>query len=144
MKKFILIAFISASLVGCASVKMGDAGKDAAIKSFAVPADKAALYIYRNESMGGAVKMDVEVDGKAIGQTAAKTYLYKEVAPGKHVIASKAENTDTLEIDAKPGVAYYIWQEVKMGFMYARNKLQLVDENAGKKGVLETKLAETK
>ncbi|NBX22086.1 DUF2846 domain-containing protein [Rhodoferax mekongensis] len=144
MKKFILIAFISASLVGCASVKMGDAGKDAAVKSFAVPADKAALYIYRNESMGGAVKMDVEVDGKAIGQTAAKTYLYKEVAPGKHVIASKAENTDTLEIDAKPGVAYYIWQEVKMGFMYARNKLQLVDESAGKKGVLETKLAETK
>lgn len=45
MKKFILVAFISASLVGCASVKMGDAGKDAAVKTFAVPADKSALYL---------------------------------------------------------------------------------------------------
>jgi uncharacterized protein YceK len=143
MKKIILITAITFALVGCASVKMGDAGKDTAYKAFKAPADKAALYIYRNESMGAVSKMDVEIDGKAIGQTASKTYLYKEVAPGKHVITSKAENTDTLEVDTKPGFAYYIWQEVKMGFFGARNKLQLVDEAKGQKGVRETKLADT-
>ena len=88
--------------------------------------------------------MDVELDGKAIGQTAANTYLYKEVAPGKHTISSKAENTDSVEIDAKVGTLSYVWQEVKMGILYARTKLHLVDEAEGKKGVLETKLAETK
>jgi len=31
-----------------------------------------------------------------------------------------------------------------MGIMYARTKLNLVGEAEGKKGVLETKLAETK
>jgi hypothetical protein len=137
-------AVLASSLVGCASVPMGDAKQDAALKTFSVPADKAGVYIYRNESMGAAVKMDVEVDGKAIGQTAANTYLYKEVAPGKHTISSKAENTDTIEIDAKPGTLTYVWQEVKMGLMYARTKLNLVGEAEGKKGVLETKLAETK
>lgn len=144
MKKMFIAAVLASSLAGCASVPMGDAKQDAALKTFSVPADKAGVYIYRNESMGAAVKMDVELDGKPIGQTAANTYLYKEVAPGKHLITSKAENTDTLEIDAKPGSLNYVWQEVKMGIMYARTKLNLMGEAEGKKGVLETKLAETK
>lgn len=88
--------------------------------------------------------MDVELDGQAIGQTAANTYLYKELTPGKHTITSKAENSDVVEIDAKPGTLSYVWQEVKMGILYARTKLHVVDEAEGKKGVLETKLAETK
>ena len=144
MKRMFVAAVLASSLVGCASVPMGDAKQDAALKTFSVPSDKAGVYIYRNESMGAAVKMDVEVDGQVIGQTAANTYLYKEVAPGKHTISSKAENTDTIQIDAKPGTLTYIWQEVKMGLMYARTKLNLVGEAEGKKGVLETKLAETK
>jgi uncharacterized protein YceK len=144
MKKLLLAVVLVAAFSGCASVPMGDAKQDAALKTFAVPADKAGVYIYRNESIGGAVKMDVELDGKPIGQTAAKTYLYKELTPGKHTVSSKAENTDSVEIDAKPGTLSYIWQEVKMGVLFARTKLHLVDETDGKTGVLETKLAETK
>ena len=131
-------------LSGCASVAMVDPLRDAAAKTFVAPADKAGLYIYRNESMGAAVKMDVAIDGQAVGQTAANTYLYKEVAPGKRVITSSAENTATLEVDARPGALYYVWQEVKMGVLYARSKLHLVGEEEGKKGVLETRMAETK
>lgn len=144
MKKFIALAAVTFSLVGCASVNMGDAKQDASAKKFAAPKDNTAVYIYRNESIGAAVKMDVELDGKPIGQTAAKTFLYKEVAPGKHTLISKAENTDSLEIDAKPGALLYIWQEVKMGVLYARTKLHLVDATQGQKGVLETQLADTK
>ena len=144
MMKSMGVALLLASLVGCASVNMGDAKQDAALRTFSVAPDKAAVYVYRNESMGAAVKMDVELDGKPLGQTAAKTYLYKELTPGKHSLASKAENTDTVEIDAKPGTLYYVWQEVKMGLMYARTKLHLVSAEDGKKGVLETQLAETK
>lgn len=144
MKKFLLLTCFALTLTGCASVNMGDAKQDAAAKTFTAPRDKAGIYVYRNETMGAAVKMDVGVDGQAIGQTVANTFLYKEVAPGKRTITSKAENTETLEIDAKPGVLYYVWQEVKMGILYARNKLHLVDESTGQKGVLETKLAETK
>ena len=88
--------------------------------------------------------MDVAVDGKPIGQTAAKTYLYKELTPGKHTVTSSAENTDSVDIDAKPGTLSYIWQEVKMGVLYARTQLHLVSEAEGKKGVLESSLAETK
>lgn len=144
IKNVILVAALALSLVGCASVNMGDAKQDAALKTFTTAKDKTGVYIYRNESMGAAIKMDVELDGKAIGQTAANTFLYKEVAPGKHTFTSKAETDSTIEVDAKPGTLLYIWQEVKMGILGARSKLQLVDQAQGQKGVQETKLAETK
>lgn len=143
MKKVLALAAVALSLVGCASVNMGDAKQDTSAKTFAVAPDKSGVYVYRNETMGAAVRMDVELDGKPIGQTAANTYLFKELTPGKHTIVSKAENTDSLEIEAKPGTLYYVWQEVKMGILYARNKLHLVNESEGKKGVNETKLAKT-
>lgn len=141
MKKLIAAVSVTVLFAGCASVNMGDPKQDAALKEFKVAPGKAAIYVYRNESMGGAVKMDVQVDGVPMGQTAAKTYLYQEVAPGKHTVTSAAENTDTLEVDVKPGTLAYIWQEVKMGVMYARTKLHLVPEQEGKKGVQESKLA---
>ena len=144
MKKLIALAALALNLVGCATVNMGDPKQDAALKTFAVPKDKAGVYVYRNETMGAAIKMNVEVDGQPIGQTGANTYLYKEVAPGKHTFTSKAENDSAVEIDAKPGALLYLWQEVKMGFGSARSKLQVVDQAQGQKGVLESKLAETK
>ncbi|HEX8964400.1 MAG TPA: DUF2846 domain-containing protein [Rhodocyclaceae bacterium] len=141
MKLYYVLIAAALLISGCASVPMGDPKQDAALKTFAVAKEKAGIYIYRNETMGAAVKMDVAIDGQPIGQTAAKTYFYKEVSPGKHVISSTAENTDTIEVDAKPGTLTFIWQEVKMGLMYARNKLHLVSEEEGKRGVQETALA---
>ena len=123
---------------------MADPKQDTALKTFAIPKDKAGVYIYRNESMGAAIKMNVELDGQVIGQTAANRYLYKEVAPGKHTFVSKAENDSSIEIDAAPGTLLYLWQEVKMGILGARSKLQLVEPAQGQKVVQETKLAETK
>ena len=102
------------------------------------------------EHAGGVVRQQADVvdisaqiasAGQTVGQTAAKTFIYKEVPPGKHVITSSAENTDTLEIDAKPGTLAFIWQEVKMGLLYSRTKLTLVSEEEGKRGVSQSQLA---
>lgn len=144
MQHFIAMLVIGASLVGCASVPMGDPQEDATLKTFAIAPDKAGIFIYRNENLGAAFKMDVQLDGAPLGQTAAMTYLYKAVAPGKHTITSSAQNTDTLEVEIKAGSLAYVWQEVKFGNHYARTELHLVSEAEGKKGVLETELAESK
>lgn len=141
MKKLISIAAVTMLISACTSVPMGDPARDAALKTFKAPTEKAGLYVYRNENMGGAVRMDVLVDGVQIGSTAANTYLYSELTPGKHTVTSKAENSDSVEIDAQPGTIAFVWQEVKMGLLYARTKLHLVTSTEGKKGVEETKLA---
>ena len=59
MKKFAVAALIAIALCGCASVPMGDAKQDAGLKTFQVAPDKAGIYVYRNETIGAAVKMDV-------------------------------------------------------------------------------------
>jgi len=133
---------VTALVTGCASVPMASVDRDTQAKTFSVKPDKANIYVYRNESFGAAVKIDVDLDGKPVGQTAAKTYFSLEVPPGKHTLSSKAENTDTLDVIAEAGKNYFIWQEVKLGLLFARNKLQFVDEAAGKAGVAECHLIE--
>lgn len=146
MKKLLIVMFSAFVLGGCASVPMGNVKQDTALKNFNAPSDrdKAGIYIYRNETFGAAIKMHVRLDGKVLGSTAANTYLYKEVEPGLHTVESLAENTDVLKVSARKGTLSYIWQEVKMGMWSARSKLHLVDEVEGRKGVLESNLAETR
>ena len=134
---------VALSLTGCGTIQMADTSQDAARKTFAAPTDKAGLYVYRNEHLGGVSLMPVSLDGKDIGRTGAMTYLYKELAPGRHKVTSHAENDDSLEFEAKPGTLVYVWQEVKMGLLSARSKLHLVSEEQGRKGVLESRLVQS-
>ena len=138
---FINACLLAVVLVsGCASVPMASPEADAVAKTFRGGAEQANLYIYRNESFGAAVKMSVFLDGTFVGDTAAKTYIFKQISPGNHVITSKAENNASLSIDAIAGKNYFVWQEVKLGFVSARSDLKLVDEAAGQAGVQECQL----
>jgi hypothetical protein len=144
MNRLVSIPFavvLLAIFAGCASVPMASGDADSAAKQFAAPAGRANLYVYRNERMGGAIKMGVYVDDKPVGQTAARTYLLIPLTPGKHKIRGHAENNSELDLDARAGQNYFVWQEVKMGALSARNNLHLVDEATGKKGVSQCKLA---
>lgn len=136
-----LAAVVLAS--GCASVQMASEQQDTAAKSYAVKPGTANIYVYRNEQMGAAIKMPVAINGKLVGDTAAKTYLLLQVPPGRHELVSKTENDATLAVNAEAGRNYFVWQEVKMGMMQARSLLHLVDEPTGKAGVAECKLAQT-
>lgn len=121
---------------------MASDAQDVRAKTFQTDPQKANLYIYRNETFGAAIRMTVLVDGQHAGDTAAQTYILRSVAPGRHTIVSKSENDSTLTVDAVAGRNYFVWQEIKMGFMSGRSELQLVDEATGRKAVGECKLVE--
>ena len=136
--------FLLASFVGgCASVPMTPIEDDSRAKSFTVSPEKSSIYLYRNESLGGAIPLTVALDGKVAGQTGPKTYFLWEVAPGPHEISSMSENTSTLKLITEAGRAYYVWQEVKMGLWMARSLLQEVEAETGRKGVAECKRAKS-
>jgi PBP1b-binding outer membrane lipoprotein LpoB len=123
---------------GCASVPMAGKSADAKAKQFVPSQDGTAnLYIYRNEIIGSAIKMPVLIDGVEAGDTVAKAYIFKTLPPGSHTIVSKAENDSSLTVDMQAGQNYFVWQEVKMGVLYARSKLHLVTEETGEDGVRE-------
>jgi hypothetical protein len=125
----------------CASVPMAPKAWDLTAKTFPTPPlDRAHIYIYRNEFMGAAVKMDLRLDGYPAGITVAKTFTLLPVRPGNHVLTSEAENTAQLSVHAAPGATIFVWQEVKMGILFARTALRLVSPEKGRAGVLECDL----
>jgi hypothetical protein len=131
---------LALAVTGCATVPLASAEDDARMKSFEVPPDAALVYLYRNEFFGNGVHMDVSLDGYPSGQTVWGTFMVWEVWPGHHRLLSQAENDAELDIVVAPGQRYFVWQEVKMGVLYARSRLHLVSEYEGRKGLRDCKL----
>ena len=138
-----LLLALAVLLTGCVSVPMASDAEDGAAKAFAAKPDRANVYVYRNETFGAAIPMTVSINGRVAGQTGPQTYFMWEVEPGLHEISSHAETVSTIQITAQAGKSYYIWQEVKMGLFMARSQLQQMDEETGRKGVLECKRAQS-
>jgi hypothetical protein len=136
-----VVVLLSMLMLGaCASVDLAPPAEDARAKAMQPPSGKALVYIYRHETMGAAIKMNVMVNGKLLGQTASKTYFVVAVPPGPVNIASLAENTSELTVQASAGNKYFVWQEVKMGAWSARSALSEQGESRGMEGVTASKL----
>lgn len=130
-------------LTGCASVPMTSLEQDEKAKTFAVAPDKSAIYLYRHETLGLAVKMTVALDGKVAGQTGPQTYFLWEVAPGPHEVSSISENTSTVQVNTQPGKAYFIWQEMKIGWVSPRSELHVVEKETASPCITGCKRAQS-
>lgn len=138
-----LLALLAMSFSwGCAQVQLAAPELDDAAKKFAVTQGKSNVYIYRNETMGAAVRMPLTLNGRLVAETGPNTYALLVVDSGKHTLVSKTENDSSLSLEVLPGRNYFVWQEVKMGLFAARSLLQLVDEEKGRAGVAECKRLE--
>ncbi len=144
-KKAIFVAvIISVSLLtGCASVPMAPSEQDIALKAFSQPAaDKAGLYVYRNSFVGQALKKTVYIDGVLLGETANKTYFYKEITPGQHQISTESEFSDNaITFQAEGGKNYFAEQYIKMGVFVGGANLRMVSEQEGMEAVRKCGLA---
>ena len=102
------------------------------------------IYVFRPARVGGAVAMQIRDGSTHIGRTGPRGYVCWEREPGYAQIKGKAENTSTLELDVEEGVAYYILQKVRMGILFARNKLELISEDKAQKYLKKCKPAKVK
>lgn len=94
---------------------------------------KGRIYVMRPATVGAAISMDVADDGKIIGSTGPHGFLCWEREPGDVVISSKAENTSAVKVSVQPDKATYIFQHMELGWISARNRLDVVTEVEGKK-----------
>ncbi len=143
-KTFLGAAIISVFLfLGCASVPMAPLEQDATAKKFSPPAaDKAGLYVFRNTFVGQALKKRVSLDGALIGETANKTFFYKEIALGSHTLSTQSEFSDNeITFQADGGKNYFVEQYIKMGVFIGGANLKMVSEEEGMQRVLECGLA---
>lgn len=130
-------------LTACASVPMATLEEDATRKAFVAPSEgKSGIYIYRNSNFGGALKKSISINSVAVGQTAPMTYFYTEVEPGNQDIATESEFSDNnLLITTEADKLYFVKQSIKMGVFVGGAKLTQVEDDVGKKGVLQCNMA---
>jgi hypothetical protein len=115
------------------TVKQARKQKDSITKNLAPLPGKALVYIVRPTIVGFAVPMRLDCDSFQVGWISAKTYLYTMLDPGEHVFIALSENESRLKVNFEAGKIYYMEQEVRMGILYARTKLKLLNEEAGRK-----------
>jgi len=143
-QKLTLVVLAFSLFAGCASVPMESTAKSDEAKKFTPPSNgKAGLYVYRSGSFGGALKKDIWVNGKCIGETAPNVFFYEEVAGNaQHKISTESEfSPNDLQITTAPHKNYFIRQYIKFGVFVGGAGVELVDEKEGKKEVSELKLA---
>lgn len=144
--KFLPLLAIAASLLvtGCASVNMASKDESSKAKQFAAPgASNAGLYVYRNSVLGKALKKDVWVDGKCLGESAPDVFFYTEVEGGKsHTISTESEfSPNDLNLNVDPGKNYFVRQYIKMGAFVGGAGVEQVSEQQGMTDVAQLDMA---
>jgi hypothetical protein len=139
--KYLLLLFSFLILSACASApSVSLEEKEAAIVGYELPmtpdGDQGVIYILRPDSLAGAVRFKVFLDGKKedgkyIGYTRGTQYLSFPVSVGKHTINSKAENWSTVSFSVDPGDIVYLVQVPQVGFLFSGNTIVEVDRVDG-------------
>lgn len=143
-RQLALLVGSSVLFVGCASVPLESPEKSEALKKFGPPSSgNAALYIYRSGSFGGALKKDVWIDGKCIGETGPNVFFHEEVKGGmEHKLSTESEfSPNDLLVNTEAGRNYFVRQFIKFGVFVGGAGLELVDEEKGKSEVAKLNLA---
>lgn len=139
---FITILLTLSMAIGCASAPMATPERDMTAKAFSSIADKAVVYIYRDENFGGAVKIPIIVNSRIIGDTVAKSYFRIVLDPGPCEVQCKAESDSRQSFQTEAGKVYFLRQEMKMGMFVAGCMMHLIPEAEGRMAIARCKLLE--
>ena len=142
--KIISVAALTLAMVGCSSVPTQS--KEATQQAKLVPAPsegKSGVYIYRSGFMGAALKKDIWINDKCIGESAKDTFFYEEVDGNKeHKISTESEfSPNDLMLYVEAGKNYFIEQFIKMGVFVGGAGLEVVEPEKGKKEIQDLDLA---
>ncbi|WP_295006656.1 DUF2846 domain-containing protein [uncultured Dechloromonas sp.] len=144
LKKMALACAVTALITGCASVPMESKEASNKAKLFEVPSQgKAGVYVYRGSGVGAALKKDILIDGKCLGETAPNVFFYDEVAGNQeHTIATESEfSPNEIKLAMQSGLNYFIRQYIKMGAFVGGADLEVVSETDGKNAIRDLEMA---
>ena len=140
-----ILALSAFVLTGCASVDMASKEESDKAKQFGAPSQgNSGVYVYRNSFAGKALKKDIRVDGKCLGESAADVFFYTQVEGGKkHKIETESEfSPNALEVFMESGKNYFVRQFIKMGAFVGGADLEQIPEEQGKADVAKLGLAQ--
>ena len=118
MRLLLLVLSFPLGFAGCASVPMQTKEESLLAKEFKLPEEGfSGLYLYRSAGLGTALKKDIWVNGKCIGETAPQMFFYEKVkSDEEYKISTESEfSPNELVIKPESGKNYFIEQYMKIG-----------------------------
>jgi hypothetical protein len=92
---------------------------------------KGRIYLIRPSAMGTAASLEVWDGSVHVGNTGSQSFLCWERQPGEAIISGREENTSTVSLWVKTNEVYYIFQHMRMGWVQARNELEIIPAEQG-------------
>lgn len=142
--KLALVVVTGSLITGCASVPMESIEESKNVKKFNLPSgENAGVYIYRASGPGTALKKDILIDGKCIGETAPNMFFHEVVRGGEeHKISTESEfSPNIIILKTESGKNYFVQQYIKIGVFVGGASLEVVSEEKGKKDIEKLELA---
>lgn len=146
MKKIFFVGLVFAGILfsGCATVQLEPKEVSQNAKQFNPPSEgNAGLYIFRDSIFGAALKKDIWVDSKCLGESAPLTFFYEDIKGGlEHKISTESEfSPNDLVMRTESGKNYFVRQYIRPGLFVGGANLEIVEEEEGKKAISELELA---
>ena len=129
---------------GCSTVPLEPKGISDKTKEFNLPANgDAGLYVYRDSFVGQALKKDVWVDNKCLGETAADVFFYKSIKGDiEHKVSTESEfSPNDLTLKTESGKNYFVRQYIKMGIFVGGAGVEVIEEEEAKKAISKLDMA---
>lgn len=148
MKKSKLVLFVSVLSValfsGCSTVPLEPKEVADQAKSFNTPSEgNAGLYVYRDSFVGQALKKDIMIDDKCLGETANGIFFYQSVEGDKeHKLSTESEfSANEISLKTNSGKNYYVRQYIKMGVFVGGAGLEIIDEKEAQQVISKLDMA---
>ncbi len=132
--KFLLAATLLALASGCAT---GPKFAEVSDRISKRNPDTGRIYLYRTTTLGAALKPQIKLNGKPIGKSVAKGFLYVDAEPGKYEIMTSTEVDRKLSLMLEKGQTRYVKFGVSMGFFVGHVYPELVESEAGMQEIQE-------
>ncbi len=108
-----------------------------------IPADKAAVYVYRPTAFtGSAIVPVIEINGEPVGRLKSGGYIAKLVPVGRTEIYTVTEAPASVILQVEQQKHYFVREHINMGFWIGRPALQEMAEPRAMKEIHSCRLNE--
>ena len=137
-----LLLTIAGTLGACAGVPMATPQENAIGKRFEPPpADKGAIYLYREGLLGAAVPVNVTVGGGVNIALGPDTWVRLEGDPGPLEVRCAGDSGAGRRVDVAPGETRYVEVAYRIGLITPGCSVAEVSPNQGQSAVSRGKRA---
>lgn len=129
---------------GCSTVPLESPEVAGKAKMFSNPKDgDAGLYVYRDSFVGQALKKDVWIDNKCLGETASDVFFYTNLEGNKeHKLSTESEfSPNDLSLMTESGKNYFVRQYIKIGLFVGGAGLEVIEDEEAKKAISKLDMA---